>query len=135
MADDTKKQSLKLQLQEARAQIAGNVRGLKEDLSVGRRFRRSVQRKPFAWYAGAAVVGLVLALIPRMGKKIIVTRTVPTDKKSAGLLAAVLTAGKLILDLGKPQLLEWIRGQAAKRRQVPRSAPPRSRPVSASRLR
>lgn len=129
MDDAAKKQSLKLQLHEARGQVQGNIAGIRRDFSFGRRFRQSVRQKPVAWYAGAAVLGLLLALIPRMGRKVVVTRTVSADKQ-AGKAAALLAAAKIALDFGKPTILAWIRNRAENRPIRPKA--PRSRPAPVS---
>ena len=102
MADPTKKQSLIRTLQEARGQIAGNIHGLKEDLSVGKRFRRSVRENPFVWYAGAAVLGLLLAKLPPMGRKVVVTQPIFAKQQKAGKTAVLVGAIKIALDLGRP---------------------------------
>jgi hypothetical protein len=111
MAEPTKKQALILSLQEARGQLASNISGIRRDLSVGQRFRRSVKQRPFVWFAGAAVLGLLLAKIPPIGGRKVVVQQPVVYQKSAGKAALFLTALKFLLDLGKPALAAW----AAKR--------------------
>ena len=134
MADPTKKQSLIRTLQEARGQIAGNIHGLKEDLSVGKRFRRSVRENPFVWYAGAAVLGLLLAKLPPMGRKVVVPQPIFAKQQKAGKAAVLLGAIKIALDLGRPFITSWLKERAT---HGPRPSPrvERSRPVAASRWR
>jgi hypothetical protein len=135
MADPTKKQSLILQLQEARGQLAGNLSGLKQDVSVGRRFRRSVRENPVVWYAGAALLGLLLAKIPPMGRKVIVPQPIFAAKpQKAGKAAMLLGALKIALDLGRPFITKWLKERAMHRpEQPPRDSRPR--PIIAGRFR
>jgi hypothetical protein len=126
MDDAAKKQQLRLAIQESRGQIASNVAGIKHDLSFGRRFRQSVKQKPAAWYAGAALLGLMLALIPRMGRKIVVTRTVSSDVKKGGMAAMALAVTKFAVDFAKPTILAWMR---TRMRQHAPVRPPRVRPT------
>lgn len=115
MADAAKKQSLIVQLREARGQIAGNISGLKQDLSIGQRFRRSVRENPVVWYAGAALLGLLLAKIPSMGKKIVVPQPIFTKEPKAGKAAALLAGLKIILDFGRPTIMNWLKEHALSR--------------------
>jgi len=134
MADPAKKQSLIRTLQEARGQVAGNITGLKQDLSIGNRFRRSVRENAFAWYGGAALLGLLLAKLPPMGKKVVVPQPIFAREKKAGKAAVILGAIKIALDLGRPLILSWLKERA---KHGPRASyrPERSRPAVASRLR
>jgi hypothetical protein len=132
MADPAKKQSLIRELQEARGQVAGNITGLKQDLSIGNRFRRSVRENPLVWYGGAALVGLLLAKIPPMGKKVVVPQPIFAREQKAGKAAAILGAIKIALDLGRPLIMNWLKERA---KHGPAPKPQRSRPVMASRMR
>jgi hypothetical protein len=132
MADPAKKQSLIQQLHEARAQIAGNVSGLKQDLSIGNRFRRSVRENPYVWYGGAALLGLLLSKIPPMGKKVVVPQPIFARQQKAGKAAAILGAIKIALDFGRPMIISWLK-ERAKHAPAPQRAE-RSRPAMASRF-
>ncbi len=134
MADPTKKQSLIRTLQEARGQIAGNIHGLKEDLSFGKRFRRSVRENPIAWYGGAAVLGLILSKLPPMGKKVVVPQPIFAKQQKAGKAAVLLGALKIALDLGRPFLTNWLK-ERAKQGPPPSPRTERSRPFAGSRWR
>ena len=133
MADPAKKQSLIRTLQEARGQVAGNIAGLKQDLSIGKRFRRSVRENAFAWYGGAALLGLLLAKIPPMGKKVVVPKPIFAKEQKAGKAALLLGAIKIALDLGRPLILNWLKERAMHR--PPAYRPERSRPSVAARMR
>lgn len=110
MADPNKKQSLILALREARGQLGANLTEFRRDISIGQRFRNSVKKHPAAWYAGAAVLGLLLSRIPPFAKKVIVPQPIFAAKPpKAGIAAAVLTGLKLALDVGKPFLSTWIK--------------------------
>jgi hypothetical protein len=133
MADPAKKQSLIRELHEARGQVAANVSGLKEDLSIGKRFRRSVRENPIAWYGGAAVLGLLLAKIPPMGKKVVVPKPIFAKEQKAGKAAVILGALKIFLDLGRPFITNWLKERAMHGPPPPRQQ--RSRPMATSRMR
>jgi hypothetical protein len=133
MADPAKKQSLILELREARGQLASNISGLKQDLSIGKRFRRSVRERPFVWYAGAAVLGLILAKIPPMGKKVVVPQPIFAKQQKAGKAAVVLGAIKIFLDLGRPFITNWLK-ERAKNGPMPRPVQ-RARSILAGRAR
>ncbi len=134
MADPTQKQSLIRTLQEARGQLAGNIHGLKEDISIGKRFRRSVRENPFVWYSGAAVLGLLIAKLPPMGKKVVVPQPIFAKQQKAGKAAVLLGALKIALDLGRPFITSWLKERA---KQAPSPAPrsERARPFAGTRWR
>lgn len=127
MADAAKKQAVILALREARGQLAENISGIRDDFSVGKRFRRSVRQNRVAWYAGAAVLGLLLSRIPSMGKKVIVPRAIFAREPQAGKAAALLAAVKVAVDLGRPMIMTWLRNRVT-RRPAPVSRPSRPRP-------
>jgi hypothetical protein len=135
MADPTKKQSLILALHEARGQLGGNIHGLKEDLSVGKRFRRSVRENRFAWIGGAAVLGLLLAKLPPMGRKVVVPQPIfARPPQKAGKAALLLGAIKIALDLGRPMIMSWLKDRAL-HRPPPSQRAERSRPFASNRWR
>jgi hypothetical protein len=133
MADPAKKQSLIREIQEARGQVAGNIVALKQDLSIGNRFRRSVRENPLAWYGSAALIGLLLSKIPPMGKKVVVPRPIFAKEQKAGKAAMILGAIKIALDLGRPLIINWLKERASNRPPMGRT--PRPRPVAVSRVR
>ena len=135
MADPTKKQSLILALHEARGQLGGNIAGLKEDLSVGKRFRRSVRENRFAWFGGAAVLGLLLAKLPPMGRKVVVPQPIfARSPEKAGKAALLLGALKIALDLGRPMIMSWLKDRAMHAPNSPQRTE-RSRPFASNRWR
>lgn len=135
MADPTKKQSLILALHEARGQLGGNLTGLKEDLSVGKRFRRSVRENRLAWFGGAAVLGLLLAKLPPMGRKVVVTQPIfARPPQNAGKAALLLGALKIALDLGRPLIMNWLKDRALHQPPSTQRAE-RSRPFTSNRWR
>jgi hypothetical protein len=108
MADPAKKQALIASLHEARGQMGGKVSELREDFSVGKRFRRSVRLHPGAWYAGAAVVGLVLSRLGSRKKEVVVPKFGGGTPK-AGKAALGLGVLKILIDLSRPFATAWLK--------------------------
>src|SRR5688572_7090125 len=111
MADPANEESRIAALHEARGPAAGKIGELRHDFCITERFRRSVRNHPTAWYAGAAVVGLILSRIPSMGKKVVVPQPVylGNEAKKAGKAAFALGALKTLIDLGKPFASMWLK--------------------------
>lgn len=107
MADPAKKQALIASLHEARGQLAGKVSELREDFSVGKRFRRSVRLHPGAWYAGAALAGLLLSRLGAKKKEVVVPKFGGTPK--AGKAALGLGVLKILIDLSRPFATAWLK--------------------------
>jgi hypothetical protein len=108
MAETTDKQELAAELARARGKMTGYATAIRRDMDVGARLKTSVLRSPSAWYAGAAVIGLLLSKIPPMRRKVVVEPHVsfPGQPKT-GKLAMVFGLLKFAADFAKPALLFW----------------------------
>jgi hypothetical protein len=110
MADQALKQSLINELAIARSQFGVNKAELREDLAVGKKFRRQLHRNPVPWFAGAALVGLLLSKLPPMRRKVVVNppkirRQRAEEMGKAGIVVALLN---FALQLAKPTLIKLI---------------------------
>ena len=109
MAETTGKQTLTSELASARGRMTGYAAAIRRDLDVGARLKISVTRNSPAWYAGAAVLGLLLSKIPPMHRKVVVGTPAffPSQTRKAGKLAMLLGVLKFAADFAKPALLFW----------------------------
>jgi hypothetical protein len=115
MAEDDDKAELIAELARARAAMSGNVAALREDLNLPKRAKNAFKKSPVPWLGTAAVVGLVVALLPRRTKKV---ETVRVKKKEpvveeAGKAGLVLGILKIVFDLVRPALTKWLTGWLA----------------------
>lgn len=127
MADPTDKKELSAELAAARSRMTGYVGALRHDLDFGARLKRGVARNPVAWYAGAAVIGLLISRIPPARRKVVVKASVfkkNDNTEKAGKAAVLLAALKFGLDFAKPALVAWARQRFFSGRG--RATPPRS---------
>ncbi len=131
MADDARKAELIAALDLARSRIAVNAGALREDLDPLARVKGSFRRHGLAWMSGAALFGLVLAKLPARKKIVTVD---PKGRKlrdapkaaTAGIILGVL---KIVFDLSKPWLADWVARRATGYvgHRVERGAAPRGR--------
>src|SRR6185436_10306302 len=113
MADESRKQSLVVELYASRKELSGQTKRLHEDLSFGERLRCSIRENPAGWLGGAAAFGLLLSTLTGRKKKIIVKdrhgRAV--EKIDKGSLAGPLV--KLALASAKPAISSWMKHRVA----------------------
>jgi len=84
---------------------------LREDFAIGRKLKRQLRRNPVPWFAGAAVLGLLLSKLPLRRKKVVIQKPKfgsmkPEDAGKAGVAVALLN---FAFQLAKPALLRFIR--------------------------
>ena len=117
MAEQTSKHSLTTELDTARAQLAGYVGALRHDLDLGARVKAGVAGHPRVWFAGAAVLGLLISRIFGSRRKVVVKGPALRNDQvaTAGKAAFGLTVLKLGFDFAKPLLLGWIRKMIVER--------------------
>jgi hypothetical protein len=100
---------LKEDIARSRVRVARSLRGVREELNVPRKIRRSVRRKPVPWIVGAIAVGLIITAIVTRKKKVIVTATRGAKTKSALLEAGfVLGALRVAASLLKPVVMKFV---------------------------
>ena len=111
MADQSLKEALINELAISRAQFGVNKTELRDDLAFGRKLKRQLRRNPVPWFAGAAVLGLLLSKLSPMRRKVVVKppklrQTKAGKMGKAGIAVALLNFG---LQLAKPTLLRILR--------------------------
>ena len=111
MADQSLKETLVNELAVSRAQFGVNKAELRDDLAFGRKLKRQLRQNPVPWFAGAAVLGLLLSKLSPMRRKVVVKppklrQTKAEDMGKAGIAVALLNFG---LQLAKPTLLRILR--------------------------
>jgi hypothetical protein len=103
---------LKVEIAGSRERVARELRGLQYELDFRAKFRRSFRKQTGSWLSAAAAVGALIALAPMRTKKVYVDAKSrrKTDKKllEAGL---GLTAVKLVTNLARPVILEFIKNR------------------------
>ncbi len=107
MAEHPDKDALISELAEARTRMTGNFRALRYDLEIVPRLKANIARNSLAWFAGAALAGLLLAaLIPPRKRVVIQSRRAHDNTtEKAGKAAFALTLLKFAFDFAKPVLL------------------------------
>jgi hypothetical protein len=109
MAEDDRKTELIAELARARSHLAINAQALRHDLDFPTRARNAFKRSPLPWLGGAAVVGLLVAKLPRRTKKVTVVRKgSEAVAEKAGKLGLALGALKIAFDFARPALTAWV---------------------------
>src|ERR1043166_6563704 len=122
MAETTDKQELAAELARARGKRTGYATAIRRDLDVGARLKSSVIRNPCAWYAGAAVVGLLLSKIPTLRRKVVVAPRISfPGRPKTGKLAMVFGLLKFAADFAKPAFLFWLKRRSGSERPKPKA--------------
>ncbi len=103
---------LKSEIAGSRESVARELRGLRYEVDLPAKFRRSFKRQTGSWLSVAAAVGTLIALAPMRKKKVYIDARSrqKTDKKllETGLgLAAV----KLATNLARPVILEFLKNR------------------------
>lgn len=111
MADQALKESLINELAVARSQVGVNKDELREDVAVGKKLKRQLREHPLPWFAGAAVLGLLLSKLPPMRRKVVVKppkirRQKQEEVKKAGVAVALL---HFALQIARPALTKLLR--------------------------
>lgn len=126
MADPIDKKELMEELAAARGRMSGYVAALQRDLDLGARLKTGVAYNPLAWFAGAAVVGLLLSKIPPMRGKVVVKGPAIRNNQAqkAGHAAILLTILKFGFDVAKPAIILWAKRRffSARARATPSPA-------------
>ncbi len=105
---------VKLEIERSRQRLARDVRGLRYEIDIPARIRRSFQRQTAVWVVAAVVVGVAAVALPRAGKKIYVDVD-PSGKRKSKILETgfLLGAVRIAATLLKPVLLNFIRSRMA----------------------
>lgn len=101
---------LRDQIAQSREQVGRNLRGLRYEMDLPGKIRRSIRNEPVPWIATAATVGVFLVLIATRGKKIPVApqtmvKAAPTKFLTMGLALGVLRVASSLL---KPVIIGFV---------------------------
>jgi hypothetical protein len=103
---------LKLEIADSRERLARELRGLRYELDLPARFRRSFRRQTGSWISAAAAVGALIALAPVRKKKIYVdTRGRRKKDKKLMETGIALAAMKLVTNLARPVIMEFVKNR------------------------
>ena len=103
---------LTAEIARSRVRIASELRGLRYELDLPAKFRRSFRQQTVSWISAAAAVGALIALAPMRKKKIYVDARGrrKTDKKLMQTGVA-LAAMKLVGNLARPVIMEFVKNR------------------------
>lgn len=104
---EDRKAELIAAIAQARTRLDRSAGAIRDTLDVPARMRRSVSQNLFAWLGGAALIGVVLAKLPRRTRKVYVdaegARIRTASVAKGGLM---LAAAKIAFDAARPVLLK-----------------------------
>jgi len=127
---DRRKASLIAEIEVSRGEMRRALQWCEASLNPAEIVRKSVKARPAVWTVAAAVSGLALSRLLRFGvggggsRGTRAAKTDQAEPLSVGDSPTVLgrlfgtrmlmTAGRVVLDLARPALLEWATAQVAK---------------------
>jgi hypothetical protein len=103
---------LKAEIARSRERLARELHGLRYELDLPAKFRRSFRKQTGSWISAAAAVGALIALAPMRKKKIYVDARGrrKTDKRLMETGVA-LAAMKLVTNLARPVIMEFVKNR------------------------
>ena len=103
---------LKLEIADSRERLVRELRGLRYELDLPAKFRRSFRKQTGSWISTAAAVGALIALAPMRKKKIYVdTRGRRRQDKKLMETGIALAAMKLVTNLARPVIMEFVKNR------------------------
>ena len=104
---------------ELRAEIAGSrervgrdLRGLRHELDLPAKFRRSFREQTVSWVSAAAAVGVLIALAPMRKKKIYVdAKSSRKSQKKLVETGFALAALKVVASVARPVIVEFVKNR------------------------
>jgi len=103
---------LKLEIADSRERLVRELRGLRYELDLPAKFRRSFRKQTGSWISAAAAVGALIALAPMRKKKIYVdTRGRRKQDKKLMETGIALAAMKLVTNLARPVIMEFVKNR------------------------
>src|ERR671918_957374 len=101
---------LKAQIASSRERLARELQGLRYELDLPAKFRRSFRKQTGSWISAAAAVGALIALAPMRKKKVYVdARSQRKGDKKLMETGLALAATKLLGDLARPVIMEFVK--------------------------
>ena len=103
---------LKAEIANSRESVARDLRGLRYELDFPAKFRRSFRKQTGSWISAAAAVGALIALAPMRKKKIYVDARGQRKKNKKVMETGIaLAATKLVTNLAKPVIMEFVKNR------------------------
>ena len=103
---------LKLEIADSRERLVRELRGLRYELDLPAKFRRSFRKQTGSWISAAAAVGALIALAPMRKKKIYVdARSRRKGDKKLMQTGLALAAIKLVGNLARPVIMEFVKNR------------------------
>ena len=103
---------LKAEIADSRERLARELRGLRYELDLPAKFRRSFRKQTGSWISAAAAVGALIALAPMRKKKIYIDAK-DRRKRNKKLMETgiALAATKLVTNLARPVIMEFVKNR------------------------
>jgi hypothetical protein len=112
----------------SRERLGRDLRGLRYELDLPAKLRRSFREQTVSWLAAAAAVGALIILLPLRRKKIYVDKKSGTGAKNRLLEAGfVLGALKIAAGLARPVIVEFVKNRLFDFASQPRATRKRER--------
>ncbi|MEP7015144.1 MAG: hypothetical protein ABI925_06875 [Verrucomicrobiota bacterium] len=93
----------------SREQVARNLRGVRYEMDLPRRIRRSIRQQPLPWIATAAAAGIFLVLMVTRRQKIYVDANKSAQPQSKLMaMGFALGAMRLASSLLKPMIVNFV---------------------------
>src|SRR5436309_1358986 len=104
---------LKTEIVRSRERVTRDLRGLRYELDFPRKIRRSFQQQTVAWITAAAIVGVLLVVLPMRKKKIYVNAKKSGKKAKLLEVGFALGALRIAATLLKPVIVSFVSKQIA----------------------
>jgi hypothetical protein len=103
---------LRAEIASSRERVARDLRGLRYELDVPRKIRRSFREQTGSWIAAAAAVGTLVVLLPVRKKKVYIDAN-SRRKSSKKLAEAGFALGvlKIAANLVRPVVVEFVKNR------------------------
>src|SRR3989441_9549607 len=100
---------LQTEIAGSRQRLSRELQGLRYELDLPAKFRKSFRKQTGSWISAAAAVGALIALAPMRKKKIYVdTRGRRKQDKKLMETGIALAAMKLVTNLARPVVMEFV---------------------------
>src|SRR6266700_2776093 len=103
---------LKLEIADSRERLVRELRGLRYELDLPAKFRKSFRKQTGSWISAAAAVGALIALAPMRKKKVYVdARSRRKGDKKLMQTGLAMAAIKLVGNLARPLVMEFVKNR------------------------
>ncbi len=103
---------LRAEIASSRERVLRDLRGLRYELDVPRKIRRSFREQTGSWIAAAAAVGTLVVLLPVRKKKIYIdAKSGRKSRKKLAEAGLALGALKIAASLVRPVVVEFVKNR------------------------